>query len=83
MHRSSRTSPGHAGRTAKLGEPLHALLRLIAKQVQVVEDDIEQLYDNWFTGVDHHYAPLAILWTDPADGLQVEHCRREITPVTA
>lgn len=30
------------------GEPLRALLRLLARQVDVVEDDIAQLYDNWF-----------------------------------
>lgn len=28
--------------------PLQALLRVIAEQVNVVEDDIAQLYDNWF-----------------------------------
>jgi hypothetical protein len=28
--------------------PLQALLRVIAEQVNVVEDDIGQLYDNWF-----------------------------------
>jgi hypothetical protein len=28
--------------------PLQALLRVIAEQVNVVEDDITQLYDNWF-----------------------------------
>lgn len=31
-----------------LGEPLGALLRVIAEQVNVVEDDITQLYENWF-----------------------------------
>jgi hypothetical protein len=30
------------------GYPLRALLRVIAEQVQVVEDDIARLYDNWF-----------------------------------
>ena len=35
-------------RDAEQGEPLHALLRVIAEQVNVVEDDIAQLYDNWF-----------------------------------
>lgn len=30
------------------GEPLRALLRLVAEQVNVVEEDIAQLYDNWF-----------------------------------
>src|SRR5215813_9830606 len=28
--------------------PLQALLRVIAEQVNVVEDDIAQLYENWF-----------------------------------
>jgi hypothetical protein len=28
--------------------PLQALLRVIAEQVNVVEDDIQQLYENWF-----------------------------------
>ena len=30
------------------GEPLRALLQVIAEQVNVVEDDIQRLYDNWF-----------------------------------
>lgn len=30
------------------GEPLHALLQVIAEQVNLVEDDITRLYDNWF-----------------------------------
>jgi len=30
------------------GEPLHALLQVIAEQVNVVEDNIGQLYENWF-----------------------------------
>lgn len=30
------------------GEPLRALLGIIAEQVDIVEQDIEQLYDNWF-----------------------------------
>ena len=30
------------------GYPLRALLRVIAEQVEVVEDDIAQLYENWF-----------------------------------
>src|SRR3954447_18548951 len=30
------------------GFPLRALLRVIAEQVDVVEDDITRLYDNWF-----------------------------------
>jgi hypothetical protein len=35
-------------RDAELGQPLRALLRVIAEQVNVVEDDISQLYENWF-----------------------------------
>ncbi|MEK8033511.1 hypothetical protein AACH06_22040 [Ideonella sp. DXS29W] len=38
----------HRMRDAERGYPLKALLRVIAEQVQVVEDDITQLYDNWF-----------------------------------
>ncbi|WP_419661825.1 hypothetical protein Dvar_22580 [Desulfosarcina variabilis str. Montpellier] len=30
------------------GEPLRALLQVIAEQVNLVEEDIRQLYDNWF-----------------------------------
>ena len=30
------------------GFPMRALLRVIAEQVNLVEDDIAQLYDNWF-----------------------------------
>ncbi len=35
-------------RDAEQGEPLRALLRVIAEQVNLVEDDIHQLYENWF-----------------------------------
>ena len=35
-------------RDADRGYPLRALLRVIGEQVSVVEDDIAQLYDNWF-----------------------------------
>lgn len=35
-------------RDAEQGYPLQALLRVIAEQVNVVEDDIAQLYENWF-----------------------------------
>ena len=38
----------HRQRDAELGWPLKALLRVIAGQVDVVEEDIRQLYDNWF-----------------------------------
>ncbi len=35
-------------RDAEQNYPLQALLRVIAEQVNVVEDDIAQLYENWF-----------------------------------
>ena len=35
-------------RDAKQGYSLKALLRVIAEQVNLVEDDITQLYENWF-----------------------------------
>lgn len=35
-------------RDAEQGEPLKALLQVIAEQVNLVEDDINQLYENWF-----------------------------------
>jgi hypothetical protein len=38
----------HRIRDAELGGPLDALLQVIAGQVQVVDDDIAQLYENWF-----------------------------------
>ena len=38
----------YRARDAELGKPLRALLRVIAEQVNVVEDDIAQLYENWF-----------------------------------
>ena len=38
----------HRLRDAEQGEPLRALLQVIAEQVNAVEDDITQLYDNWF-----------------------------------
>lgn len=38
----------HRRRDAEQGEPLRALLQVIAGQVEVVEDDIDRLYDNWF-----------------------------------
>lgn len=38
----------HRTRDAEQGYPLRALLQVIAEQVQVVESDITQLYDNWF-----------------------------------
>lgn len=38
----------HRQRDAEQGWQLQALLRVITEQVQVVEDDISQLYENWF-----------------------------------
>jgi hypothetical protein len=38
----------HRMRDADRGYPLKALLRVIAEQVNVLEDDIARLYDNWF-----------------------------------
>jgi hypothetical protein len=38
----------HRMRDADQGYPLKALLRVIAEQVNVIDDDIAQLYDNWF-----------------------------------
>ncbi|HEX7956817.1 MAG TPA: hypothetical protein VF508_07745 [Pyrinomonadaceae bacterium] len=35
-------------RDAERGQPLRALLQVVAEQVNVVEDDIARLYDNWF-----------------------------------
>jgi hypothetical protein len=35
-------------RDAEQGYPLKALLQVIAEQVNIVEDDITQLYENWF-----------------------------------
>ncbi len=35
-------------RDAEQGEPLKALLGVMASQIQVVEEDIDQLYENWF-----------------------------------
>lgn len=35
-------------RDAEQGWPLQALLRVIAEQVNIVEDNIAQLYENWF-----------------------------------
>lgn len=35
-------------RDQEQGQPLRALLRVISEQVDVVEEDIAQLYDNWF-----------------------------------
>jgi len=41
-------------RDADQGYPLQGLLRVITEQVNLLEDDIAQLYENWFieTGQD-------------------------------
>jgi hypothetical protein len=38
----------HRQRDVDQGEPLKELLRVIGEQVDVVEEDISQLYENWF-----------------------------------
>ncbi len=38
----------HRMRDVKQGEPLKALLSVISEQVNLLEDDISQLYENWF-----------------------------------
>ncbi len=38
----------HRIRDAEQGEPLRALLQVIAEQVNLVEEDVARLYDNWF-----------------------------------
>ena len=38
----------HRLRDSEQGYPLQALLRVIAEQVNVVEDDIARLYENYF-----------------------------------
>jgi len=38
----------YRGRDEEQGRPLQSLLRVIAEQVDVVEEDIERLYENWF-----------------------------------
>jgi len=35
-------------RDAEQGEPLRALLQIVSEQVNLLEDDIQQLYENWF-----------------------------------
>jgi hypothetical protein len=49
LHRLYKLLPVvHRQRDEELGWPLRDLLRVIAEQVNVVEDDIQRLYDNWF-----------------------------------
>ena len=43
-------------RDAEEGYPLQALLRVIAEQVNVVEDDLLQLYENWFVETSEQWA---------------------------
>src|SRR5213595_1212791 len=38
----------HRMRDAEQGYSLQALLRVITEQIKIVEDDIQQLYENWF-----------------------------------
>lgn len=38
----------HRMRDAEMGEPLRGLLSVISEQVNIVEDDIAGLYENWF-----------------------------------
>ena len=38
----------YRAKDAELGQPLRDLLRVIAEQVTVVEDEIAQMYENWF-----------------------------------
>jgi hypothetical protein len=38
----------HRIRDAEQGEPLKAFLRVVTEQVNLVEEDIARLYDNWF-----------------------------------
>lgn len=38
----------HRQRDEEAGEPLKALLSVIAEQIGIVEHDIERLYENWF-----------------------------------
>jgi hypothetical protein len=38
----------HRARDAEQGQPLRALLQVVTEQVNVLEDDIAQLYENWF-----------------------------------
>ena len=38
----------HRQRDAAAGWPLRALLRVIGEQANLIEADIERLYENWF-----------------------------------
>ncbi|WP_437674817.1 hypothetical protein [Sorangium sp. So ce131] len=49
IHRLYELLPAvHRARDAEQGYPLRALLSVITEQVNVVEDDIARVYDNWF-----------------------------------
>jgi len=50
----------HRQRDAEQGYPLKALLRVIAEQVNVVDDDIAHLYENWFIETADDWAVLYI-----------------------
>lgn len=44
-----RLLPGHhLARDAEAGRPLEALMRILAAELEVVEADIDRLYENWF-----------------------------------
>jgi hypothetical protein len=75
----------HRMRDAERGHPLRALLRVIAEQVSVLEDDIEGLYDDWFVETADDWAvpylaelvgqPPSAAAPDLDDGLAVERLR--------
>jgi len=57
-------------RDAEQGYPLQALLRVIAEQVNLVEDDITQLYENWFIETSSEWA---VPYIGDLVGYQVVH----------
>ncbi|MDR0781047.1 MAG: hypothetical protein LBF16_10195 [Pseudomonadales bacterium] len=80
----------HRIRDAERGYPLKALLRVIAEQVNVIEDDIAQLYENAFieTAADWvvpylgdlvGYRPVAEAG-DPANSTPCEGANRALVP---
>src|SRR3954454_11424859 len=79
-------------RDAENGYPLQALLRVIAEQVNVVEDGIAQQYDNWFieTAADWAvpyiadlvgYQPLADASQPGSDGQAASALERVLFPL--
>lgn len=38
----------HRLRDTERGDPLRALLQVVAEQLDVIEDDLDRMYDNWF-----------------------------------